>query len=45
MAVLKRDITFNELFIKLIRGLYKDHAITVEEFKDRHKDIVRSRWV
>ena len=45
MAVLKRDTTFNELFIKLIRGLYDDHAITVEEFKDRHEDIVRSRWV
>ena len=45
MAVLKRDTTFNELFIKPIRGLYDDHAITVEEFKDRHEDIVRSRWV
>ena len=38
-------MTFNELFIKLIRVLYDDHAITVEEFKDRHEDIVRSRWV
>ena len=45
MAVLKRDTTFNELFIKLIHCLYDDHAITVEEFKNRHKDIVRSRWV
>ena len=45
MAILKRDTTFNELFIKPIRGLYDDHAITVEEFKDRHEDIVRSRWV
>ena len=45
MAILKRDTTFNELFIKPIRSLYDDQAITVEEFKDRHKDIVRSRWV
>ena len=45
MAVLKRDTTFNELFIKPICSLYDDHAITVEEFKDRHKDIVRSQWV
>ena len=45
MAILKRDTTFNELFIKPIHGLYDDHAITVEEFKDRHEDIVRSRWV
>ena len=45
MAVLKRDTTFNELFIKPIHSLYDDHAITVEEFKDRQEDIVRSRWV
>ena len=45
MAVLKRDTTFNELFMKPIRGLNDDHAITVEEFKDRHEDIVRSWWV
>ena len=45
MAVLKRDTTFNELFIKPICGLYDDHAITVEEFKDRHEYIVRSWWV
>ena len=38
-------MTFNELFIKPIRSLYDDHAITVEEFQDRHKDIIRSRWV
>ena len=45
MATLKRDTTFNELFIKPIRGLYDDQAITVEEFKDRYEDIVKSRWV
>ena len=38
-------MTFNELFIKPIRGLYDYQAITVEEFKDRYEDIVRSRWV
>ena len=45
MAVLKRDTTFNELFIKPIRGLYSDQVISVEEFKDRHEDIVKNRWV
>ena len=45
MAVLKRDTTFNELFVKPIRGLYSDQTISVEDFKDRHEDIVRSRWV
>ena len=38
-------MTFNELFIKPIRRLYDDQAITVEEFKDRYEVIVRSRWV
>ena len=45
MAALKRDMTFNELSIKPIRGLYDDQAITVEEIKDQYEDIVRSRWV
>ena len=45
MAVLKRDTTFNELFIKPIRGLYDDQAISVEEFKDRYEDNVRSWWI
>ena len=45
MAILKRDMTFNEVFIRPIRGLYKDQAITVEEFKDRHEGIMKNRWV
>ena len=45
MAVLKQDMTFNELFIKPIRGLYEDHAISVAEFKDRHEDLVKNRWI
>ena len=45
MAILKRDTTFNELFIRPIHGLYPDQALTVEEFKDRHEGIVKNRWV
>ena len=45
MAVLKRDKTFNELFIRPIRGLYQEQSITVEEFKDRHKGNIKNRWV
>ena len=33
------------MFIKPIHGLYDDQAISVEEFKDRHEDIVRSQWI
>ena len=39
------NMTFNELSIKPIHGLYKDHAITVDEFKDRHEGILTNRWV
>ena len=45
MAVFKRDIEFDELFIKPIHGLYEDQAITVNEFKNRHADILKNRWV
>ena len=45
MVVLKRDKMFNESFIKPIRGLYSDQVTSVEEFKDRHENIVKNRWV
>ena len=38
-------MTFNELFIKSIRGLYSEQSITVDEFKDRHKSIMKNGWV
>ena len=45
MAMLKRDMTFNELFIKPIHGLYSEQSITVDEFKDRHESVMKNRWV
>ena len=45
MAVYKRDTAFNELFIKPIRGLYLEHTITVNEFKDRNASVMKTRWV
>ena len=45
MVVLKRDTTFNELFVRPICGLYADQAMTVEEFKDRHERFAKNRWV
>ena len=45
MAVLKRDTTFNEIFIRLICGLYSDHALTVQEFKEKNEGVVKNRWV
>ena len=45
MAIFKRDIKNNELFIKPIRGLYEDQVITVDEFKEHHEQISKNRWV
>ena len=45
MAVYKRDTAFNELFIKPIRGLYLEHTITMNEFKDRNASVMKTRWV
>ena len=45
MAVHKRDTAFNELFIKPIQGLYLEHTITTEEFKDRNASVMKNRWI
>ena len=45
MAVHKRDTASNELFIKPIHGLYLDHAITIDEFKDRNVSLMKNRWI
>ena len=45
MAVYRRDTAFNELFIKPIRGLYLDHTISTEEFKDRNASVMKNRWI
>ena len=45
MAVHKRDTAFNELFIKPIRGLYLEHTISTEEFKDRNASVMKNRWI
>ena len=43
MVVYKRDTAFNELFINPIRGLYLEHTITIEEFKDRKASIMKKQ--
>ena len=45
MVVLKHDTVVNELFIKSIRGLYKDQTISVEEFKERNATLMKNRWI
>ena len=45
MAVYKRDMAFNKLFIKPIRGLYIDHALSVEEFKEKNVALMKNHWI
>ena len=42
MAVYKRDTAFNELFVKPIRGLYIEHSIGVDEFKEKNTSIMQN---
>ena len=43
MAMYKHDTAFNELFIKPIRGLYRDHALSVDEFKEKNATLMKNR--
>ena len=45
MVVYKCDMAFNELFIKPMRGLYIDHALSVEESKEKNAALMKNRWI
>ena len=45
MTVMKHDTANNEPFIKPIHGLYVEHVISVEDFKDRNAGIMKNHWV
>ena len=45
MAVYKCDTAFNELFIKPICGLYRDHALSVDEFKEKNAALMKNHWI
>ena len=45
MAVYKCDMAFNELFIKPICGLYRDRALSVEEFKEKNAALMKNHWI
>ena len=42
---MKRDTAFNELFIGVIRGLYLDQIITVDDFKDCNAELLKNKWI
>ena len=45
MAVYKCNMAFNELFIKPIHGLYKDHALSVDKFKEKNAALMKNLWI
>ena len=45
MAVYKREMVFNELFIRPIHRLYIDHALSVEEFKEKNAGLMKNHWI
>ena len=45
MALRKYDTANNEQFITPIRGLYLEHIISVEDFKDRNAGLMKNRWI
>ena len=42
---MKRDTAFNELFIGVIRGLYLDQTITLDDFKERNAEFLKNKWI
>ena len=38
-------MAFNELFIKPIHGLYRDHALSVDEFKEKNAALMKNHWI
>ena len=45
MALRKYDTANNEQFITPIHGLYSEHVISVEDFKDRNAGLMKNRWI
>ena len=45
MAVNKYDGVHGERFIVLIRGLYLENKIRVDEFKDRNAGLMKNKWI
>ena len=45
MAMFKVDLKFHEAFIKPIRGLYDDHSVTVDGFKENNIELMKGHWI
>ena len=45
MALSKYDGVHGKHFIALIRGLYPDNKISVEDFKERNAGLMKNKWI
>ena len=45
MVLRKYDTANSEQFVTPIRGLYLEHAISIEDFKDRNVELMKNRWI
>ena len=45
MALRKYDTANSEQFVTPIRGLYPEHVISIEDFKDRYVELMKNHWI
>ena len=45
MVLRKYDTANNEQFITPIHGLYPEHIISVDDFKDRNAGLMKNHWI
>ena len=45
MALRRYDTANNEQFVTPIHGLYSEHAISIEDFKDRNVGLMNNCWI
>ena len=45
MALRKYDGANSEQFVTPIHGLYSEHVISIEDFKDRNIELMKNRWI
>ena len=45
MALRKYDTANSEQFVTPFRGLYSEHVISIEDFKDHNVELMKNRWI
>ena len=45
MALRKYDTANSEQFVTPVRGLYTEHVISIEDFKDHNVELLKNHWI